>query len=188
MANTTKLALEASLKKLLLHKPIDKITINDLTSDCGISRMAFYYHFKDLYDLVEWVCVEDGKRALQDKKTYDTWQEGLLQIFEAVMENRPFILNVYRNVSREKIENYLHKLTYELIEGVVEEKSKDTDLAKEDKEFIAGFYKYGFVGVMLDWIDRGMKDDYKKIVEKMSITLHGTVANSIINFVKIKKD
>ena len=104
------------------------------------------------------------------------------------MENRPFILNVYRNVSREKIENYLHKLTYELIEGVVEEKSKDTDLAEEDKEFIAGFYKYGFVGVMLDWIDRGMKDDYKKIVEKISITLHGTVANSISNFKSMKKN
>ena len=69
MANTTKLALEASLKELLRTKPIDKITINDLTEHCGISRMAFYYHFKDIYDLVEWACVEDGKRALQDKKT-----------------------------------------------------------------------------------------------------------------------
>ena len=46
MTNTTKAALEASLKKLLLKKPLDKITINDLTTDCGISRMAFYYHFK----------------------------------------------------------------------------------------------------------------------------------------------
>ena len=52
MSNTTKLALEASLKKLLLKKPVDKITINDLTEDCGISRMAFYYHFKDIYDLI----------------------------------------------------------------------------------------------------------------------------------------
>ena len=51
MSNTTKLALEASLKKQLLHKQLDKITINDLTSDCGISRMSFYYHFKDKYDL-----------------------------------------------------------------------------------------------------------------------------------------
>ena len=41
MSNTTKLALEASLKKLLLQKPLDKITINDLTEDCGISRMTF---------------------------------------------------------------------------------------------------------------------------------------------------
>ena len=51
MANTTKLALEASLKELLRTKTIDKITINDLTEHCGISRMTFYYHFKDIYDL-----------------------------------------------------------------------------------------------------------------------------------------
>jgi len=187
MSNTTKLALEASLKKLLLHKPIDKITINDLTSDCGISRMSFYYHFKDIYDLVEWACVEDGKCALQDKKTYDTWQEGLQQIFDAVLENKPFILNVYNSVSRKKIENYLNRLTYSLIEAVVEEKCTGIDIAEEDKVFIAEFYKYSFVGIMLDWIDRGMKDDYKGIVEKMSITLHGTVTNSIHNFAQEKK-
>ena len=56
MTNTTKLALEAALKKELLTKSLDKITINELAEDCGISRMAFYYHFKDIYDLVEWVC------------------------------------------------------------------------------------------------------------------------------------
>ena len=120
MPNTTKPALEASLKKLMLHKPLDKITINDLATDCGISRMSFYYHFRDIYELIEWVCVEDGRRALQDKKTYDTWQEGLCQVFEAVLENKPFILNVYRSVSKDKIESYLYKLTYELIASVVE--------------------------------------------------------------------
>ena len=62
----TKQALEVSLKKLLLQKPLDKITINNLTADCGISRMAFYYHFEDIYDLVEWSCIEDASRALQD--------------------------------------------------------------------------------------------------------------------------
>lgn len=188
MSNTTKLALEASLKKLLLHKKIDKITINDLTADCGISRMSFYYHFKDIYDLVEWVCVEDGKRALQDKKTYDTWQEGMLQVFEAVLENKPFILNVYSSVSREKIENYLYKLTYSLIADVVEEKCVGSTLAEEDKAFIAEFYKYGFVGIMLDWISRGMKNDYKQIVDRMSITLRGNIANSIHNFERVKKN
>ena len=57
MQNITKTALEASLKKLLLKKPLDKITIRDLTEDCGISRMTFYYHFKDIYDLVEWTTI-----------------------------------------------------------------------------------------------------------------------------------
>ncbi len=188
MPNTTKLALETSLKNLLLHKPLDKITISDLTEECGISRMSFYYHFKDIYDLVEWVCVEDGKRALQDKKTYDTWREGMCQIFEAVMENKPFILNVYRCISREKIENYLYKLTYSLIADVVEEKCVGTGLPEEDKAFIADFYKYGFVGIMLEWIGRGMKDDYQDIVDKMSITLHGNITNSIHNFEQVQKN
>lgn len=95
MVNQTKQVLEESLKKLMLHKPLDKITIRDLTEDCGISRMAFYYHFKDIYDLVEWACLEDATRALAGKKTYDTWSEGLVQIFDAVYENKPFILKDY---------------------------------------------------------------------------------------------
>ena len=175
MSNTTKLALEASLKKLLLKKPVDKITINDLTEDCGISRMAFYYHFKDIYDLIEWACLEDGKRALADKKTYSTWSEGLEQIFEAVLENKPFILNVYHSVSQKKIESYLYKLTYDLLADVVEEECRDAAVSGEDKALIAEFYKYGFVGMMLHWIDGGMKADYRELVQRLSSMLRGSI-------------
>ena len=175
MPNLTKQALEESLKKLLLVKPLDKITINDLTNDCGISRMAFYYHFKDIYDLVEWACIEDATRALQGKKTYADWQEGLLQIFEAVQENKPFILNVYRSVSREQIENYLFQVTYDLIKGVVEEQAEGMSLPEEDLEFIAHFYKYSFVGVMLDWIRQGMKESPEVLTEKIGVTMRGNI-------------
>lgn len=180
--NHTKQIIEDSLKKLMLQKPLDKITIRDLTEDCGISRMTFYYHFKDIYDLVEWSCIADATRALEGKKTYDTWNEGLLQIFEAVYENKPFILNAYRCISRDQIESFLFHLTSDLIMAVVEEKAADTEISEENRRFIADFYKYSFVGIMLDWIKQGMKDDYSMIAEKMSITVHGSIANSIHNF------
>ena len=45
MSHITKRALEESLKRMLLKKPLDKITIADIAEDCGISRMTFYYHF-----------------------------------------------------------------------------------------------------------------------------------------------
>ena len=182
MSNTTKLALEASLKKLLLKKPVDKITINDLTEDCGISRMAFYYHFKDIYDLIEWACLEDGKRALADKKTYSTWSEGLEQIFEAVLENKPFILNVYHSVSQKKIESYLYKLTYDLLEGVVEEQAAGMSVRPEDKAFIANVYKYAFVGLMLDWIKHDMKGEPKEIIDRLDCVIHGSVSAALGRF------
>ncbi len=184
MTNTTKQALEESLKRMMLKKPLDKIVIRDITEDCGISRMAFYYHFKDIYDLIEWACIEDASKALQGKKTYDTWQEGLLQIFEAVLENKPFILNAYRCISRDQMERFLFQLTYELIRGVVDEQSAGAAISEEDKAFIADFYKYSFVGIVLDWIRQGMTADYKALTEKISTTMRGNVANSIHNFLE----
>lgn len=186
MSNTTKQALEASLKRMMLKKPLDKITIRDITEDCGISRMAFYYHFKDIYDLVEWACIEDASQALQGKKTYDTWQEGLTQIFEAVLENKPLVLNAFRCISRDQMERFLFHLTYGLIRGVVDEKSQGVDISEEDKAFIAEFYKYSFVGVMLDWIRQGMTADYRILASKISTTMLGNVSNSIRNFAEVK--
>ena len=180
--SVTKRALEASLKNLLLKKPLDKITINDITEDCGINRMTFYYHFKDIYDLIEWCCVEDAKKALEGKKTYDTWQQGFLQIFEAVLDNKPFILNVYHSVSREQVELYLYKLTYDLLIGVVEEKSAGMNVRDEDKKFIADFYKYAFVGLMLDWVKHDMKGDPHEIIDELSVVMHGNVTSALERF------
>ena len=182
MSQVTKRALEASLKKLLLEKPLHKITVSDITDDCGINRMTFYYHFKDIYDLVEWSCEEDARKALEGKKTYDTWQQGLLQIFEAVLENKPFIMNVYHSVSREQVESYLYRLTYDLLEGVVEEQAAGMSVRAEDKAFIADVYKYAFVGLMLDWIKSDMKEDPQKIVARLALVVRGSVAAALSRF------
>lgn len=179
MSQITKRALEASLKNLLLKKPLDKITITDIAEDCGINRMTFYYHFKDIYDLVEWSCIEDATKALEGKKTYDTWQQGFMQIFEAVLENKPFILNVYRSVSREQVEIYLYKLTYNLLIGVVEEKAANMAVREEDKKFIADFYKYAFVGLMLDWVKNDMKEEPQKIIDHLSVLMHENITSAL---------
>lgn len=182
MAQMTKRALEASLKNLLLQKPLNKITISDITEDCGISRMTFYYHFKDIYDLVEWACVEDATHALEGKKTYNTWQEGFLNIFYAVQTNKPFIINVYRSVGRERVEQYLKPLVHSLILGVVEEKSAGMAVSESDKSFIAYFYEYAFIGIMLDWISDNMKSDPEIIVEHTSKLIQGNIIRALNAF------
>lgn len=125
--------------------------------------------------------------ALLPAKTYDTWSEGLVQIFDAVYENKPFILNAYRCISRDQIESFLFHLTSDLLMNVVEEKAEGTSISEEDRRFIADFYKYSFVGLMLDWIKQGMKDDYVDLAHKISITIHGSLTHSIENFVALPK-
>lgn len=182
MSQVTKRALEQSLKNLLLKKPLTKITVGDITEDCGINRMTFYYHFKDIYDLVEWSCLEDAKRALEEKKTYDTWQQGFLQIFKAVQENKPFILNVYRCVHREQVEEYLQPLVDQLLLNVINEEAAGITVRDEDKQFIAQVYSYMFIGLMLDWIKDDMREDPQQIVEKLSKLIKGSVSVALSRF------
>ena len=182
MSQVTKRALEQSLKNLLLKKPLTKITVGDITDDCGINRMTFYYHFKDIYDLVEWSCLEDAKMALEEKKTYDTWQQGLLQIFKAVQENKPFILNVYRCVHREQVEKYLQPLVDQLLLNVINEEAAGITVRDEDKQFIAQIYSYMFIGLMLDWIKDDMREDPQQIVEKLSMLIKGSVSVALSRF------
>lgn len=182
MSQITKRALEQSLKNLLLKKPLTKITINDIADDCGINRMTFYYHFKDIYDLVEWSCLEDAKKALDEKKTHDTWQEGLLNIFEAVLANKPFIMNVYRCVDREQVEKYLKPLTDNLIMGVIDEQAAQIPVREEDKEFIARVYSYVFIGIMLDWIKDDMKSEPRLIVDKLALLIKDSLADALSRF------
>lgn len=182
MSQITKRALEQSLKNLLQQKPLSKITISDITEDCGISRMTFYYHFKDIYDLVEWACAEDAARALQNKKTYDTWQQGFVQIFHAVRENKVFVMNVYRCINREQVEKYLVPLTDQLIMGVITERAAGMTVREADQQFIAQVYSYAFVGIMLDWIRDDMRADPEELVNRLAMVIRGDITQALERF------
>lgn len=182
MSQVTKRAIEQSLKHLLLEKPLTKITINDIAEDCGINRMTFYYHFKDIYDLVEWVCMEDARKALEEKNTYDTWQEGLLRIFQAVRENKPFIMNVYRCVHQEQVEKYLKPLVDNLVLGIIREEIGTMVVREEDQAFIARIYSYVFIGIMLDWIKEDMAADPQTLVDRLAVLMKGTIADALARF------
>lgn len=182
MAQTTKNALADSLKTLLETRPVSKITISDITEHCGLNRMTFYYHFQDLYDLLEWSWIREANKVLNGKKTYSTWQQGFLQIFHAVSDNKQIVMNIYHSVNREQIEIYLYKLTYDLLIGVIEENAADMDVRDDDKKFIADFYKYAFVGLILDWIKNGMKADPAQIIERLDILIHGDIKKALNKF------
>lgn len=179
MSEITKRAFASSLKKMLAKRPLEKIRVIDITEDCGVNRQTFYYHFKDIYDLLEWVYTNEATKALEGKKTYDTWQQGFSKIFNYILENKEFVLNTYNSVSREYLERYLYNETYLLLIGVVDEKSKGISVRDKDKSFIADFYKYAFVGLVIDWIRKGMREDPNDIIQRLNILISGNIEKAL---------
>ncbi len=80
VSEITKRQLCDSLKALMGQKPLEKITIREVTEGCGLQRQAFYYHFEDIYDLVRWMFQQEAVSLLQQHEGALLWQEGLLQL------------------------------------------------------------------------------------------------------------
>ena len=119
--NTTKIALEASLKKLLKRNLLIR-SVADLTEDCGIGRMAFTIISR--ISMIWWSghVWKTAKKPLRDKKT--RYLAGGLPRSLSSARKQAVIMNVYHSVRREKDRSFLYKLTYQLIADVVEKNSQ----------------------------------------------------------------
>lgn len=181
MANMTKRALAASLKKLLAQSTLDKITIQQLVDDAEVSRKTFYYHFQDVYDLLEWTLVDEGKRVLEGNTTADTWQKGLCNVLEYLQDHRAVILNIYRSVQQEVnyLKVHISKLIMPLMERIFDEQPDHENVAREDREFILRFYSLGVIELCMFWIESGMKPDAEVLMAQIDKIFTGSMESTI---------
>lgn len=167
---------------MLLEKPLNKITINDITEDCGVNRMTFYYHFKDIYDLVDWIMVEDAQQAMEGRKDIDDWDKAFLDVLLKIQENKLLVLNVYRSISQEQVEQYLYKIVDPLLHEFVDKETRDISIQDEDKQFVIDFFKYALVGMVLEWIRKDMKTDPVLLTQRLNKLLHGGIRRTLLKF------
>ena len=77
MAVDMKQLIAETLAGLLERKSVDKITVKELVETCGISRQAFYYHFQDIMDVIEWTAAQALQKAVDLSLAASTPQEAL---------------------------------------------------------------------------------------------------------------
>ena len=168
MTNATKAALEASLKKLLLKKPLDKITINDLTTDCGISRMAFYYHFKDIPDVVEFILKKKWDEILEHPQDRASILECMEEMADLVRNNRKVMFNVYRSVKKDTFLFYMNEISNYIIMEYFRKNADQFDLDEGEIRILIQYYKCLFMGFLMEWLDNNLKSDFGEEMRQAS--------------------
>ena len=166
MSDLTKQALIASFKKLLETEPFDKITISDITNDCGLSRQTFYYHFRDIFDMIRWIYNSESLNEIGGRGGYGTWQDKIRELFDYTLNNKSLILGTFNSKCRNDLVGYYMDVSIRKISDIVEMKS-DGDIAEKDEKLIASVYAYAFVGIMVDWISDGMKESSEEMVDRV---------------------
>ena len=114
---TTKEILAESFQELAANKRIDKITITEITSNCGMSQPTFYNHFKDKYDLIVWIYIhESGEIMSKIGDSGHSWRDTLLDGARYFAANREYIINALRHTSgHDSFMLYVQKVNSELM-------------------------------------------------------------------------
>lgn len=175
MTIVIKRVLASTLKEMAEKKSLSKITINDLTQACDVSRQTFYNNFKDIYDLVEWIYLKEVVTPIERGKIYDKWQDALTSIFQYISENHVFVLNTYRSFGKGFLEKVLRKEIELFLSNQVFKKIEVTKEEARQVEFSYSFYTYALVGVGLDWIEKQMPESVEELVERIERVMLGEI-------------
>ena len=125
---------------------------------CGISRQTFYYHFQDLYGVVEWQFQIMSEEMLAYLKSADSKdrQRALEIIVEKMRENKPLLLNIYRAFPRSYLERYIIRWSQPFLRDQIRERGKRYPISEEAVEFLIDLYSFGIASILLNWLDKGM--------------------------------
>lgn len=182
MPSSTKEALSTALKKMMAVKPIDKITVKDIVELCGVNRQTFYYHFDDVYDLLEWVFEDDAEKTLPREVIYDRWREDVSMFFKYLSQNAVFALNVYNSPNRTYMLRFYKKKLQDCIRSFAQIVSRDMKIDQRDFEFVVEFYSNCVVGVISQWLDLGMQIPSAITIEQCLTVLDNSVENLLLRF------
>lgn len=182
MVDDTKLAIANAFKALIQEKSISKINVQDISSLAGVSRHTFYYHFRDVYSMTEWILESEGKKLFNSYDKLNNWEIGLERACCYAVENRLLVIKMYHSIFRDNLINFFQNIIYSIISRIVDSEFSNICVKEDEKKFLINFYTFGCVGTLCKWLDNNMEEDYHMIVSKLHTIIHGSVQDALIRF------
>ena len=162
----TKQAMYHALKKLITTKSINKITIKDITDTCGLNRQTFYYHFKDIYDLLEWSFQEEFRfidSYLQEPEY--TWEEIFAGSVKYISQNKYICQCIVCGLARDQLILSLHNSIYEIVRKIILHSLPQNQIPEKYLDFTARFYTYALSNYLFDWVKNGMLETPEEVID-----------------------
>ena len=177
MSSLTKKALRETMIRALNERPLEKIRVKDLVEECGVNRNTFYYHYKDIYELLADI-FETETEEIAETLQYDdgNWERIFVEASRFALDNKRLIFNVYNSISRETLERYLYNVSTHIVARYVNQQ-----VSERDKELIILFYKHAVVGIVLEWLQRRMKDEPEAAIRRLCDLMYDSVKNALKN-------
>lgn len=186
MPSFTRKAIMSAFLQLLEERPLNKITVKDIVDACGINRNTFYYHFADIPALIEAIFKEEADLLMREHTQVGSLQELLMIAVDFILKNRRAALHLYNSNNRDIYERDLMKICQYAVETYLNSLVDVSKVNPTDWAILTRSYRCWCFGLLIDWLDDGLKEDIKPELKRLCELREGTVESAITNCRKLE--
>lgn len=184
MASFTKFAILKVFGDLAASRPVDKITVKDITDQCGISRNTFYYHYQDIYQVLK-AYVQYSVEHVIELMVEDEGEDGKAGLREIryLEANRELLCNLYRSAANEEVRNCLQSASQIIFDRLIESVSQGMEVQAEDKKILSAVCQYTVRGIMTSWMEEdGMLngETLEQVLVRLGYLFKGAIREALM--------
>ena len=178
--DATKRLMVRSLKKLMAKKPLNKISVREITEDSGVNRQTFYYHFEDIYDMVRWMYQEEAIMLIAAHEGVLLWQDGVLQLIKYVEENRAVCLCALNSLGHQHLKRFFYNDIHAAIgRTVFSFAERIPNVSQSYGEFLTHYHSIALAAMIESWLWGEIKLPSDELVKYMDITLNDQIRGAL---------
>lgn len=166
-SHITKWALSAALKELMQDKPFEKISVADICQMCQMHRQSFYYHFKDKYDLVNWIFDNEFIAVARKSEFTDQW-DFMHALCTYFFTNREF----YRKVLTVKGQNSFTEHFREYLHPVLDRRIGELLGDQYVEEFHINFFADALICTIERWLSDKHSMQPQELIRLLQSLIH----------------
>ena len=155
-----------TFQEMLTEMPFDKITVTELVKRCEISPNTFYYHYADIYDLLDHCLTSEVSGYIPTDAAH--WQTSAKALLHYCQDNKRLIYHIYNSISRERMEQFFFSRVYDVFEQNLRARPEAEGVPDEKVRELADFCCIAFLGFFLRFLWKRMEVDADAAVDHLS--------------------
>ena len=175
----TEAAIQDTFLKLLSEQPFDKITVTQLVEECQITRRTFYYHYSDLFELLDIILRRETDRAVAEFEATGSWEECMITASRFAREHKRAVYHIYTSSHRLELERHVDRVSEEMMRSYVERQAKGLRVSDQDKKARVRPLPLRHHGHFLCVARKRMKEDLETQIHRLSLLFTGNIRASL---------
>ena len=176
MAVDMKEMIAKAVTKLLFDKKVKRLTVKDIVEECHITRQAFYYHFADIPEVLQWILQQKGEQMLQEYPDFEDAESRLRYFFVVAVNVMPYVKKGIQTNYGEEIEQLISRQALILFESIAEKEGVFQTSSSFERQLILRYHSQAVMGILRTWSEKDSQD-LDEIVHTVFLILSNNISS-----------